>query len=532
MTVHTAEPLVGLLAVVALLGVVAERARLPYPAVLVLGGIVLGLLPGLPRVRLHPEVVLLGVIPVLVYAGAFNAASYDLRRHARQIVSLATGFVLLTVVATGAVAHLVGGIGWAPSFVAGALAAPTDPVSAGAVLSHVGAPEQVMAVLEGESLINDGTGLAVYQVAVAAVGGSVSLAQAVLKLLEVSAGGIAIGLLAGWLAVRIRRPLDTPTIEIVLGLLTAYGSYIASLSVGFSGVLAAVAAGLYAGWHGIDISSPQARLRMEPVWDAATFVLQSLLFLLVGLQLRAIVGGISARTTGAALLTTGLVVLVVIVLRFGWMLAVSPLLTRRLRHRGAAPQPWRELVVLGWSGMRGALSLAGALAIPLSAGGGAFPQRDEVIFLVYGVVLGTLIVPSLTLETLIRRLGLGQADQLREEEIEARMRVAHAALAWLDEAAEREDATEEVLSRLRGIYELRLRRLASEQSPEERADHRAGQEAPVPSLRRELVGAQRRALSEIRQERATSSEVIARIQHDIDVEEMQASRVLRDRPSA
>lgn len=518
--------LIGFLAIIAILGVVAERSGLPYPTALVLGGVVLGLIPGLPRVRLQPDLVLLGFIPILVYAAAFEAASFDLRRYALRIISLATGLVLLTVGVAGAVSHLVGGIAWGSAFVAGALAAPTDPVSATAVISHVGAPEQIVTILEGESLINDGTGLAVYQVAVAAVGGSFSVGHAAVKLLEISAGGVAIGLAVGWIAVWLRRQLDSPSIEVVLGLLAAFGSYTAAYAAGFSGVLAAVMAGLYTGWHAQDISSPQSRLRMEPVWDAATFVLQSIMFLLIGLELRRIVAGIPAGQAQTAIFTAVTAIFAVVALRFAWMLGAGMLSARGLGPPPLMSRLWpaaerssrRELVVLGWSGMRGALSLAGALSIPLSTQVGRFPARDEVIFLVYCVVLGTLIVPSLTLELLVRRLGLGQTEGLREQERRARARVAHAALSRLEEIAEEADVPEDLVAGLRGIYELRLSRLESE-SPES-PDAQDEDSAPrAQEIRDELAAAQRRALARIRHERAASTEVVARIRHDIDLEQ-------------
>jgi NhaP-type Na+/H+ or K+/H+ antiporter len=229
-------------------------------------------------VHLDPSLVLFGFIPLLVYAAAFQAASFDLRSNALQVVALAVGLVLLTVVTAGAVGHLAGGVPWTTAFTVGALAAPTDPVSASAVISDVGAPERIVIILEGESLINDGTGLAVFQVAVAAVGGGFSAGHAALRLLTISAGGVAVGLLGGWVLVRLRRPLDAPSVEIVLGLLAAFGTYSAADAAGFSGVLAAVTAGLYAGRHAQDISSPEGRLRMEPFWDAVTFVLESVLF--------------------------------------------------------------------------------------------------------------------------------------------------------------------------------------------------------------------------------------------------------------
>lgn len=523
---RTVELVVGLLAVIALLGVMADRARLPYPAVLVLGGIGLGLIPGVPAVRLEPRLVLFGFIPLLVYAAAFRAASYDLRTHALHIVGLATGLVLLTVLAAGAVGHLVGGIAWTPAFVFGALAAPTDPVSASAVMSEVGAPEKIVTILEGESLINDGTGLAVFQVAVAAVYGGFSVGHGALKLLEISAGGIAVGLVTGWLAVRVRRPLDAPSIEIVIGLLAAFGSYIAAQAAGFSGVLAAVTAGLYTGRHAEAISSPESRLRMEPVWDAVTFVLESVLFLLIGLQLPTIVNGIPHSHVTIAVLTGAAAVATVIVLRALWMLSVSPLFVR-LVPAHISPTPRREIAVLSWSGMRGALSLAGALSIPLVAGSRPFPARDEVIFFVYCVVLGTLIIPSFTLKSLVRRLGLGQSDQLREQELKTRMRLAHAALSQLEEIAEQHEVPEDLLARLRGVYELRLSRLESRHAPSSDADRSGG--PGMDEIRNHLVAAQRRAFAEIRGERAAAAEVLERVQRDIDLE---AARLRSPLPQA
>lgn len=511
---RTVEVVIGLLAVIALLGVVAERARLPYPPVLVLGGIVLGVIPAIPEIRLEPRLVLFGFIPPLVYAAAFRATSYDLRAHAVHIISLATGLVLLTVLAAGAVGHLVGGVPWAAAFVFGALAAPTDPVSASAVMSDVGAPERILTVLEGESLINDGTGLAIFQVAVAAVAGGFSPGHGVIKLLEIAAGGIAVGLAVGWISVRVRRPLDAPAIEIVLGLLAAFGSYAAAEAAGFSGVLAAVAAGLYTGRHALDISSPQSRLRMDPVWDAVTFVLESVLFLLIGLQLRSIVNGIPHNHVGTAVLTGVAAVATVIALRTAWMAGSAPLFSRLLPALVPRTRP-REIALMSWSGMRGALSLAGALSIPLVAGSAPFPARDEVIFFVYCVVLGTLIIPSFTLKALVRWLGLGQSEALREQELKARMRVAHAALARIEQLGEQHELPEALLARLRGVYELRLSRLESGRGRGEMGD----QARDTHEISRQLIAAQRRALADMRHERTAPAEVLGRIQRDIDLEE-------------
>jgi CPA1 family monovalent cation:H+ antiporter len=512
---HEAEIVIGLLAVVAVLAAAARRAGVPYAPVLVLGGIVLGLIPGVPSVRLAPQVALLGFIPPLVYAAAFRAASFDLRSEASQILTLSTGLVLLTVAVVAVVGRAVAGLGWVAAFVLGALAAPTDPVSASSVIRSVGAPERILAILEGESLINDGTGLAAFQVAVAAAAGGIALGSGALRFVGISLGGCAIGAAAGWLLVWLRRRVDEPSLEIVLGLLAAFGAYVAALVIGASGVLAAVTAGLYSGWRADDISSAETRLQIEPFWDALSFLLETLLFLLIGLQLPTIVRGLSGEGAGTAVAQGAVLVAATLGVRCLWMGALAALPRRR------RPLPRRELIVLAAGGMRGALSLAGALSIPLMAGHHAFPERDRVIFMVYAVVVGTLIVPSLGLERLIRRLGLGQEAELQWAEIQARMHVVHAGLARLEELGAQPGVPAPTIERLRGILELRLTRLQARER-----DHGGGtdgdekvDDASIARLRHDVIGAERDALAQLRSERSAPAQVLSRIQRDIDLDE-------------
>ncbi len=516
------EIVIGLLAGVALLGAIAERAGLPYPPVLVLGGLLLGLIPGLPVVRLQPHLVLFGFLPPLVYAAAFKAASFDLRAQAAHVLTLSTGLVALTVVAAAVAGHLVAGLPWVAAVTLGALAAPTDPVSASSVMRALGTPERVLAILEGESLVNDGTGLAIFQVAVAAAaGGDTGAAHDVLKFLEISVGGVAIGLAGGWLVVRLRRLQDEPSLEIILSLLAAFGPYTAASAAGCSGVLAAVATGLYAGSQAQAMSSADTRLRVETFWDALTFVLESVLFLLIGLQLRSIVAGLSSNlglgvAYGVALVAT------VIAVRALWMFALRALrpVLQRLAPSRADPLSGPELTVLGFSGMRGALSLAGALSIPIIAAHHPFPARDEVIFLVYVVVIGTLIGPSLSLEPLMRRLGLVGGEQLRREEIEARTRIIHAGLARLEKLAEEPDVPEEAVTRLRDVLQLRLQRLDARARRSDGDLDTGDLDASVKRLRREMIAEQRRAIGELRSERRISAQVLADVQRDIDLDEV------------
>lgn len=513
------EIVIGLLAVVAVLAALAGRAGLPYAAVLVLGGLGLGLIPGVPEVALRPQLVLLGFLPPLVFAAAFQAASYHLRPHVGQILSLATGLVLVTVAAVAVAGRALTAMPWTSALVLGALAAPTDPVSATSVMRQVGAPERIVAVLEGESLINDGTGLAVFQVAVAAAGGGISIGLGVERFLLISAGGCAIGLLAGWLLVRLRRRLDEPSLEIVLGLLAAFGSYVAAYAIGWSGVLAAVTAGLYAGSQAEAISSPGTRLHTEPFWSALTFVLESVLFLLIGLQLPEIVSGLHHAHVTTDVVYGAALVGVVVAVRGAWMamLRVAP---------GRRARPGRELTVLGFSGMRGALSLAGALSIPLVVSHHPFPARDELVFLVYAIVLGTLVVPSLTLEPLVRRLGLARTTELHRLDVAARTRIVHAGLARLEELAPDAEVPTATLDRLRGILELRLERLEALGGDDLEGGETAGDGRPhgvdeaVRRLRREVIAAERAALAQLRSERRAPSRVLSEIQRDIDLDEI------------
>jgi CPA1 family monovalent cation:H+ antiporter len=292
----------------------------------------------------------------------------------------------------------------------GARAPPPDPVSASAVVRRVGAPERIVAILEGEALINDGTGLAAFQVAVAAAATAVSIGHGVARFATISLGGLALGLAVGFAVAHFRRRVDDLAIEVVLGLTAAFGSYAAATAAGCSGVLAAVAAGLYVGRHAQGISTPAVRLRTEPFWEALTYLLESVLFLLIGLQFLLIARALPGASVWTPVGQAAAVLATAVVLRFAWMFTFTRALSL-LGHviPGHVERLGRgELTMLGFCGMRGALSLAGALSIPLLAAGHPFPARDQVIFLVYAVVLGTLILPSLTLERLVRRLGLAR----------------------------------------------------------------------------------------------------------------------------
>ncbi len=504
-----AEALVFLLVAVALLAGFALRHDVPYPIVLVLGGLALGFVPWLPAPELDPDVVFFAFLPPLLYAAAFQASAYELRDNALPISLLAVGLVLVTVVAVAAVAHWLAGLPWPVAFIVGAVVGPTDPVAANAVLSRLGAPARIRTILEGESLINDGTGLTAYALAIAAVGTTVTAGDVVLDFVVKAAGGVAIGLAAGWLFGRLRAMVSEPSIDLVLSILTPFVAYVPAEKLHVSGVLAVVTAGVIIGTRSQELAEAGARLRTLAFWQSADFLLNSLLFLLIGLQLTNLVDGIDEQelltVAGYALVLAAVVVGV----RLLWMFTVPAVAHLRIVTR--EPTSARERLVLGWSAMRGGVSLAAALAIPAHV-----PDREMAIVLAYGVVIVTLVVPGLTLAPLIRALGLGQSEERRRQEVEARVRLTHAALERFDELGEQGELPVEDLERLRDRYEARLERLRDRlEAAGGHPDHRT--EAAEAQI--EALEAERDLLTQMRRERAFPAELLRELEAEIDVDE-------------
>jgi CPA1 family monovalent cation:H+ antiporter len=504
-----AEILVFLLLAVALLAGVGLRWNVPYPVVLVLGGLLLGLVPGLPVPDLSPDLVFFAFLPPLLYAAAFQASAYELRANAAPIGLLAVGLVLVTVVGVAAIAHWAIGLPWAAAFVLGAVLGPTDPVSATAIVRRLGAPPRIETILEGESLVNDGTALTAWKIAISATGASLTAGGVAAKFVLIAAGGVAIGLAIGWLSARARIALRDPSIEVVLSVLTPFAAYVPAEKIGVSGVLAVVTAGVYIGHRSLELAEAGARLRTLAFWQASDFLLNSLLFLLIGLQVRRIVGDIG----GSALVTLigegVLVAATVVGIRAVWMFGIPRLAD--LSVVGHSYTSLRERLVLAWGGMRGAVSLAAALAIPVDG----FPDRAHVIFLAYTAVVITLAVPGMTLAPLIERLGLGQSEERREQEVEARLRLTRAALERLDQMADHGEG-DGVADRLRGRYQARLDRLRDRlDSAGGHPDH--GTDAARAQL--EVLEHERGALREMRRERAFPSDLLRSLEAEIDVDE-------------
>src|SRR3954470_13879571 len=457
---HIEAVIINLLVAVAFLSALATRVGIPYPILLVVGGLALGFVPGVPDVRLEPDLVLVVFLPPLLYSAAFFADLRALRADARVITMTSTVLVVVTAVAVAVAAHaLVDGLPWAVAFALGAIVAPTDPVAATQILRRFDLPPRLVNTIEGEALVNDASALVLYRIAVAAIGGGAfSLTDAGLRFVASAAGGVAIGLVMAVIIRELPSRLDDPPVEITLSLLSGYAAYIPADAVGASGVVAAVTTGIAIGWWAPGMATPAVRQQGFALWSLLTFLLNAILFVLIGLQLPAILDSLGGESPAFLLETAAAVSAVVIGTRIVWTMA-TPYVVRALDRRPsqvARRIGWRSRLVSAWSGMRGAVSLAAALALPAST-----PQRDLIIFLTFAVIFATLVVQGLTLPGLIRALRINDDGTEDQEELRARLVAAKAALNALDALAEEEWTRDDTIERLRALYGYRKRRFAA-----------------------------------------------------------------------
>jgi CPA1 family monovalent cation:H+ antiporter len=518
-TTHDQLILMALLGVLAAFLIAAPVLRIPYPILLVLGGLALGFVPGVPALSLPPDVVLVAVLPPLLYLSAYRTSLRDLRANTRAIGILAIGLVVATTVTVAVVAHAaVDRMTWSAAFTLGAVVAPTDPIAASAIMRRLGVSRRLVSIVESESLVNDGTALVLYRVAVvAAVSGTFSIWDVSWRFAWAIVGGIAIGLAAGFVVAEVRRRLDNPPVEVTISLMTGYLAFIPASAASASGVIAVVTAGVYLGWRTPELTSVETRLQGEAVWGIITFVLNALLFALVGLQLSRILDTLTGRSAGElarwAVLITGTVILTRIV----WV----PVFTHRPRllWRTSAAKPFSHTFLISWAGMRGAVSLAAALAIPLATDSGAsFPERDLIIFLTFCVILGTLVLQGLSLPALIRAMRVEPDHSEEEEDARARIHAAEAALARLEELADEDWVRDDTADRLRGLYGFRVNRFTSRF--DDGADGAIEEQSQAyQRLRRELLDAERHAVTQLGRAGEISGDVVNRVRRDLDLED-------------
>jgi CPA1 family monovalent cation:H+ antiporter len=520
---HDQLVLLGLLVAIAVLLIGAPVLRVPYPIFLVLGGLALSFIPGIPSITLPPDVVLVAVLPPLLYSAAFFTSLRDLRANARPIGLLSIGLVIATTCAVAAIAHeAIDHFSWSAAFVLGAVVSPTDPLASTQIAQRLGVPRRVTAIVEGESLVNDGTALVLYKVAIgAAVAGSFSVWDTGLRFVWAVVGGVAIGLVIGFVIAEVRRRLDNPPLEVTIALMTGYFVFIPATAAGASGVLAVVTAGVYMGWRTPELTSVQTRLQGDGVWEILTFVINALLFALVGLQLPHILDALGGTSRGTLMVDALLVTGTVVVTRISWIPIVAYLprwLFPSIRERDPYP-PFALPFIISWSGLRGAVSLAAALAVPLTTHSGQpFAERNLIVFLTFCVILGTLVVQGLTLPAVIRAFGVEADDGAAREEAKARIHAARAALDRLDELLEADQVREDTAERLRGAYQFRQDRFAARLDDDD-AGEIEERSTSFQRVRRELLEAERSAIVQLRRDGVINDDVMYRLTRDLDLED-------------
>jgi Na+/H+ antiporter len=516
---HVLQIVLLLLICAVALGWIARRFRFPYPIALVIGGSVLGFVPGLPQFPFDPEFILVLVLPPILYQAALLTSWRDFKANLRPIGLLAVGLVIVTTLAVAATLKLlIPQVPWAFAFVLGAIVSPPDAVAATAILSRLNIPRRVVTVLEGESLVNDATGLVIYKFAVAAaLTGVFSASDAGIQFVLVAAGGIALGMFLSLVFVLIHRHLGDAFIEVITSLTVPYAAYIFAESLQVSGVLAVVAAGLVRGRYSPEMVSAEMRILARSVWNLLVFMLNSVIFILIGTRLSGIVARLGGYSAWELCIYGALVSAVAIAVRFAWIYPVThlPRVLRAYFHGQKPGRPEAEFFIMGWCGMRGIVSLAAALALPVTTQNEApFPYRDLIVFLTFVVIAVTLVLQGLTLKPLIRRLKVGTDWSAQEERQRARFAMVNAAIAAIDDVARRENIPMELAERIRADFAekltLALPAAAMVASP---------QAAMIKRLRKAAVQGERRELIRVWRDNQISDEVLHELEELLDYQE-------------
>jgi monovalent cation/hydrogen antiporter len=503
----------------------ARKLQTPYPIVLVIAGLLLSLIPGIPRFALNPDVAFLIVLPPLLFAGAWLTSWRDFVYNLVSISFLAFGLVTFTVLGVAGAAHFYfPGFDWRLGVVLGAVIATTDAIAATSIAKRLGLPQRVVDVLEGESLLNDATGLLALEfgLAIVVAGQTPTVTSGFLRLAYLTVAGIAVGLLIGAFIHWIEHHIDDGPIEITISIMVPYAAYLAAEAIHASGVLAVVACGLYLGRASAHFFSPAVRIQANAVWSVFTFILNGFVFVLIGLQLPIVREGIKGYGSGSLLLYGALFSALVIVLRMLWVFPGATFaywIRRHVFHQNEKRPPLRQTFVLGWTGMRGVIALAAALSLPETlADGSPFPQRNLIIFLTFSVILVTLVLQGLTLPVLIRTLGLAGASGPNCEETEARRIMAQAALEELERISkDTEGDSARLYEDLKEHYRLRLSSLPHEGESEEGADPEAY--ARFLTLSLELMQVERETAVKLRNSGRINDEVLRQLLQELDLSE-------------
>jgi monovalent cation/hydrogen antiporter len=512
-----------LLVFVAMFAGLARRLKVPYPILLVVAGLLVSFVPGMPRIGFNPYLVFVVFLPPLLYSAAWTLSWREFQRNFVSIAMLAVGMVLFTVVGLALVSgSLLPGFDWRSGVLLGAVVAATDAIAATSIARRVGLPKRIVEILEAESLVNDGTGLLALQfgLMMLVTGHTPSVVEGVGRLFFLTGGGVLIGLAIGGVVAWFERWVDDGPIEIVISILVPYAAYLIGDRAHSSGVIAVIACSMYMSRQSPQYMSPQVRLQTTAVWDALTFVLNGIVFVLIGLQLPYVVGQIGGMSH-KILLEYGVgFSVVMIIVRMVWVYGETYIVyaVRRWIHKveAAEPDP-RAVFVIGWGGMRGVLSLAAAVSLPYALpNGSTFPQRSMIVYLAFCLIVTTLIFQGLTLPWLIRKLGLSESERMHDEEQEARRILLREALVHLGRRRSKNRDHAGMFSELIGSYQRRLDALPAEREEpiQGLVDHASRQEAILAVLQVE-----REALIRLRDEGRIDDEVMRTLQRELDLTE-------------
>ena len=513
---NTIEVVLGLLVIATVLAGVARRSRLPEPILLVLAGLVIGLVPGLPHVELEPELVFLFFLPPILYAAGFFTSIRDFKENLRPILLLSVGLVLVTTLGVAFVLKaLVPEIPWPAAVAFGAIVSPPDAVAATAIFRRLGVPRRIVTILEGESLVNDATALVALRFAiVATLGGSFSVVDASMSFLFVALGGIVVGLAIGWLTGIVLTRIEDATLGIVWTLLVPIAAYLPAETLGVSGVLSVVVAGIYAGRVAARSLNSAQRVAGIATWQVVLFLINGLVFVLIGLQLPFILSELE-QPPGELLGIAVAVIASTILIRIVWVylsLWLPKRLSARLRADPKMPKA-KYTAIIAWAGMRGVVSLAAALSLPID-----FPERSLIQFLTFAVILATLVGQGLTLPLLVKALGIRAGDEVADEEREARLVAAEAAVQTIARLREEWPEHLELVDQLAAQYDHRVRHIEPpngaphDDAEKELLEHRL--------IRRAVIDAERNAVIALRDEGRVSDEAMRRLERDLDLEEL------------
>ncbi|GHN02844.1 Na+/H+ antiporter [Cytophagales bacterium WSM2-2] len=509
-----------LLAIITALAEVADRVKIPYPVLLVLVGIGVSLVPGLPMISLDPDTIFLIFLPPVLYSAAWTTSWPDFKASSRAISLLAIGCVLFTTTLVAVVAHyFIPGFGWPESFVLGAIISPPDAVAASAATQGLGIPRRVTTILEGESLVNDATGLIAYRYGIAAAAsGTFIFWLATVNFFYVAIIGIVIGLILGQLFkwIHMITP-DNPVNDTTLTFIAPYTAYLLAEQIHVSGVLSVVSCGLFLSWNSSKIFKHQSRLSSYSVWETVIFILNGLIFILIGLQLPVVLKHIKDHSFATLLLYGSIISVATIVLRIIWVYPgayIPRWFSKKIREREPRPD-MRSVTVVAWSGMRGVVSLAAALALPLTVNNHPFPHRDLIIFLTFSVIFATLVIQGISLPKLVKWLGIKPGDDELREEQEARMKIVTRVIEHIEENYSI-GVSDEVLNQIKTKYEIRVQRIRKGEATGKISEEQVNDFLRV---QQEIIKVERAMLNDLHREAKISEEALRKIEYELDLEE-------------